>query len=434
MSSPPKDEHKLQIWFIEPPIHRENSDGRKKKREVVTGGVLTADGCEQIAQHKYKAGSYTSLDAFLNPWWTSMTEFLPMWLAPNLVTTIGGTCCLISYILSVHYLERVDTTGETGAADEVSENPIPQWLYFWNAFALFFYYTLDCMDGKQARRTNSSSPLGQLFDHGIDAMGNLSHVQAIQCTVQLPPVLLVTLQCSLQTAFYQAQWEEYYTGSLPHATGNVGVTEVTYGMAMWSLATGLFGRHIYEMKILALDAANDNEPLQALMLWMTGGLHEFQLRHAAAVAWIFLVIGLTTLSYIRVYQSVSGDMKVFFSAVSKLALGPWLLSYIGVVINQQSTLALGLTFCLITIKIIVFSMARMAYASLQMAILPFIFASLWLKFAEHDWLTDNMKQDLEWVLDIYYLLAITIWARRAITQLCAKLGIMLFRITPKKKD
>lgn len=27
----------------------------------------------------------------------------------------------------------------------------------------------DCMDGKQARRTGSSSPLGQLFDHGCDA-------------------------------------------------------------------------------------------------------------------------------------------------------------------------------------------------------------------------------------------------------------------------
>lgn len=28
----------------------------------------------------------------------------------------------------------------------------------------------DCIDGKQARRTRSSSPLGQLFDHGCDAL------------------------------------------------------------------------------------------------------------------------------------------------------------------------------------------------------------------------------------------------------------------------
>ena len=29
---------------------------------------------------------------------------------------------------------------------------------------------LDNMDGKQARRTGSSSPLGMLFDHGCDAL------------------------------------------------------------------------------------------------------------------------------------------------------------------------------------------------------------------------------------------------------------------------
>ncbi|MBA0746509.1 hypothetical protein Gogos_009019 [Gossypium gossypioides] len=27
-------------------------------------------------------------------------------------------------------------------------------------------YTFDAIDGKQARRTNSSNPLGELFDHG----------------------------------------------------------------------------------------------------------------------------------------------------------------------------------------------------------------------------------------------------------------------------
>jgi ethanolaminephosphotransferase len=35
---------------------------------------------------------------------------------------------------------------------------------------LFLYQTLDAIDGKQARRTGSSSPLGELFDHGCDAV------------------------------------------------------------------------------------------------------------------------------------------------------------------------------------------------------------------------------------------------------------------------
>ncbi|TYI83488.1 hypothetical protein E1A91_D05G296300v1 [Gossypium mustelinum] len=34
----------------------------------------------------------------------------------------------------------------------------------------FLYQTFDAVDWKQARRTNSSSPLGELFDHGCDAL------------------------------------------------------------------------------------------------------------------------------------------------------------------------------------------------------------------------------------------------------------------------
>jgi ethanolaminephosphotransferase len=43
-------------------------------------------------------------------------------------------------------------------------------VYFLSGFVVLMYLHLDCLDGKQARRTKSSSPLGQLFDHGCDAL------------------------------------------------------------------------------------------------------------------------------------------------------------------------------------------------------------------------------------------------------------------------
>lgn len=46
----------------------------------------------------------------------------------------------------------------------------PFWAYLQAALGLFLYQTLDAIDGKQARRTGSSSPLGELFDHGCDSM------------------------------------------------------------------------------------------------------------------------------------------------------------------------------------------------------------------------------------------------------------------------
>jgi hypothetical protein len=39
-----------------------------------------------------------------------------------------------------------------------------------SAVALWFYQTMDNLDGRQARRTKSSSPLGQLFDHGTASL------------------------------------------------------------------------------------------------------------------------------------------------------------------------------------------------------------------------------------------------------------------------
>ncbi|OMJ27832.1 Choline/ethanolaminephosphotransferase 1 [Smittium culicis] len=48
--------------------------------------------------------------------------------------------------------------------------PAPSWVYFCFGLGMWLYSTFDNVDGKQARRTNSSSPLGELFDHGCDAL------------------------------------------------------------------------------------------------------------------------------------------------------------------------------------------------------------------------------------------------------------------------
>jgi len=50
-----------------------------------------------------------------------------------------------------------------------NEGNIPGWFAIWMGVAQCIYATLDNCDGKQARRTGSSSPMGMLFDHGCDA-------------------------------------------------------------------------------------------------------------------------------------------------------------------------------------------------------------------------------------------------------------------------
>jgi len=58
--------------------------------DYAPGGVLTPASLDRIARHRYVSGKYTWLDNFLNHMWTWLTDFLPRWLAPNLVVSL---CC-----------------------------------------------------------------------------------------------------------------------------------------------------------------------------------------------------------------------------------------------------------------------------------------------------------------------------------------------------
>jgi hypothetical protein len=111
---------------------------------------LSQSGLHFIANHQYRPSDYTYLDNILNPFWTYLTECLPLWIAPNMVTTLGGLHCGLAYGVLWYYCPDFDTSP-------------PSWVIMLAAYCSFAYYTLDCMDGKQARRTGSSSPLGQLL-------------------------------------------------------------------------------------------------------------------------------------------------------------------------------------------------------------------------------------------------------------------------------
>ena len=59
-------------------------------------------------------------------------------------------------------------------------------MYLFSALSVVLYVNLDCLDGKQARRTRSSSPLGQLFDHGCDALSVGLLMDGVHTAVNYP--------------------------------------------------------------------------------------------------------------------------------------------------------------------------------------------------------------------------------------------------------
>jgi phosphatidylglycerophosphate synthase len=125
----------------------------------------------------------------------------------------------------------------------------PWWAHILCSIGLFAYQSLDAIDGKQARRTNSSTPLGELFDHGCDAVSTVFVIIGLCVSLRLglsPWFMFITVFLAM-SAFYVAHWQTYVTGTLKF--GKIDVTEaqlVTYTIFAIS---GIFGDYFWSMNI-----------------------------------------------------------------------------------------------------------------------------------------------------------------------------------------
>ena len=84
---------------------------------------------------------------------------------------------------------------------------------------LYFLLPVDGTDGKQARRTKSSSPLGELFDHGLDSWATLLMPVGIYSVFgrgdhSIPPERVFYVLASVMIMFLLSHWEKYNTGVL----------------------------------------------------------------------------------------------------------------------------------------------------------------------------------------------------------------------------
>jgi ethanolaminephosphotransferase len=159
---------------------------------------------------------------------------------------------IVSYSTLWYYAPLVDNYA---SLDEDAERVIiPRWVFLYQACAMLIYQTLDNMDGKQARKTNSSSPLGLLFDHGCDAVnvifGTAGWILGLGLTFRDDPVHCVSLIAGTFSMFYIATWEEYYTGEMILPLIN-GPTEGVFGGALVSLTTFLYGMEFWQSTSVA---------------------------------------------------------------------------------------------------------------------------------------------------------------------------------------
>ncbi|GJM90034.1 hypothetical protein PR202_ga06273 [Eleusine coracana subsp. coracana] len=149
------------------------------------GSYIGHHGVATLRRYKYSGVDHSLVAKYiLQPFWSRFVHLFPLWFPPNMVrilhmivitcytalvegvtdnasffcfqiTLTGFMFLLTSAFLGFVYSPHLDTAP-------------PRWVHLAHGLLLFIYQTFDAVDGKQARRTNSSSPLGELFDHGAE--------------------------------------------------------------------------------------------------------------------------------------------------------------------------------------------------------------------------------------------------------------------------
>ncbi|PCH34342.1 Choline/ethanolaminephosphotransferase [Wolfiporia cocos MD-104 SS10] len=206
-------------------------------------GYIPQHALENLRKYSYKGidKSLTSI-YILQPFWTWFVSLWPTWVAPNTIT-LSGLCMVLLNFATLLYYDPTYLTDKEGAGP-------PQWIYLTWALGLFLYQTFDAIDGKQARRTGMAGPLGEMFDHGCDALNTtLEAVLAARALNLGRSWWTVASQIATLANFYLSTWEEYHTGILFLGWFSGPVEGILIIVGIY-LISGVFGPSFWDQRLL----------------------------------------------------------------------------------------------------------------------------------------------------------------------------------------
>ncbi|GLD48361.1 cholinephosphotransferase 1 [Lates japonicus] len=209
---------------------------------------------KRLEEHKYSASGRSLFEPPCQIYWNWLVQQIPTWIAPNTLTIVGLLVNILSTVVLVYYCPT--------ATEEA-----PSWAFILSALGLFIYQSLDAIDGKQARRTNSSSALGELFDHGCDAVSTVFVAvgTCISCGIGRYSNWMFFCGFIGMFMFFCAHWQTYVSGTLRF--GLVDVTEVQVaimimylmsafgGVSLWQTTLPIIGLKLYAFPIMGIDTS-----------------------------------------------------------------------------------------------------------------------------------------------------------------------------------
>lgn len=321
------------------------------------GFYIPAATRSRLLKYKYSSTDKSLTSKYiLNPYWSWLVTLFPKSMAPNAITLLGLFCVFVNFSTLLYYNPTLacgpkplhvskggpwspmftppvsDVGTFSGwaswfgfATSSEYDQCAPRWLYFTFAVGLFVYQSLDAIDGKQARRTGTSGPLGELFDHGCDALNTTLEVILTASALNLGLCWWTVASLVATNAnFYLTTWEEYHTGNLYLSAFSGPVEGILLIIVVFTI-TGFTGPSFWDQGILSVTHLNSlpiishfkDLPMNDLFLIMS------------TIGLFFNILSSTH----NVYLSLPPASRKLSSLISPLSrLSPWLIHTTAMVI------------------------------------------------------------------------------------------------------
>ncbi|KAL2018581.1 hypothetical protein VTK56DRAFT_623 [Thermocarpiscus australiensis] len=395
---------------------------------------ISDDALIHLKSYKYSAVDKSPISHYvLRPYWNAFVELLPLWLAPNMVTLLGFMCIVFNIGLLVVMMPDL-------------EGPAPPWVYYSFAFGLFMYQTFDNVDGKQARRTGTSSGLGELFDHGIDSLNctlaSLLETAAMGLGTSKSGVF--TALCPCLPMFFST-WETYHTHTLYLGVIN-GPTEGLLLACTVMALSGYYGPGIWTEPLVNL--LGDRASLFKSLGLTDDMLGDISIRDL----WVTVIVASLLFTHIPfcIYHVVKARRErglpvapVFLEwtpmAVYTLSIGAWLYSPHSTIRSENHLVLfcviMSFVFGRMTTKMILAHLTRQPFPYWTVMLWPLVGGAVLGNLPRFGFpaVSADVEHAYLWAYLVFAAIAYFRWAYLVTTSICDYLGINCLTIPYEKQ-
>ncbi|CAO3591400.1 unnamed protein product [Absidia cylindrospora] len=398
---------------------------------LFSSDFLTQEQLQNLKYYKYAAvdKSFTT-KYILRHYWNAAIELFPMWMAPNLITLVGLLFMIVNVILAVVFNPDMDGDG-------------PQWMYFSFAAGLWLYSTFDNVDGKQARRTGTSSPLGELFDHAIDAL-NCSMAAVLQASgIGVGHSgAAVALYAIAMLGFYLSTAEEYHTGVLYLGYVNAPTEGVILACLLF-IISGIYGPSVHAQSI--------SYYVPQLNMCLPSFIASLSVAHAL-IGFVGLMALFThvPVCFYAMYKACRKNNKPFIRTmlVENIPITVYMVSFLSWVLSPYSTIlshhhfilyavSTGIVFGRIASKIILAHLTKSPFPRFTVLMIPLIAGAVITNLPRLNGIAPIFTPESEFLylcgFFVFSLVVYLRWAVLVVNSFCAYLGINCLTI-PKRKS